>query len=156
MHDRGMGPVQEMGNIEVGQPAPHFTLRDLSGHTVTLKSCLGQTVVLLDFWATWCGPCRMAMPGLQELAHKFQDRGLEILSVNLGDPANRVRQFMDFRNYTFHVLLDQNGKVGNKYGVQALPTLVLVDKQGIVRWIRVGYSANDKDLKQLIAKLLNG
>ncbi len=96
------------------------------------------------------------MPGLQELAHKFQDRGLEILSVNLGDPANRVRQFMDFRNYTFHVLLDQNGKVGNKYGVQALPTLVLVDKQGIVRWIRVGYSANDKDLKQLIAKLLNG
>lgn len=153
MHHQSVGSVQEMGNIKVGQLAPDFTLQDLSGHAVTLSAYRGQKVVLIDFWATWCGPCRMAMPGLQELADKYHDHGLEILSVNQGEPADHVRDFIQHEKYTFHVVLDQNQAVGEQYGVQGIPTLVLVDKKGIVRWIRVGYSPDEDDLKKLVEKL---
>jgi peroxiredoxin len=153
MHHQGVGSVQVMGNIKVGQPAPDFTLQDLSGHPVALSGYRGQQVVLMDFWATWCGPCRMAMPGLQELADKYRDHGLEILSVNQGEPADHVRDFIQHEKYTFHVVLDQNQAVGEQYGVQGIPTLMLVDKKGVVQWIRVGYSPDDSDLKQLVEKL---
>ena len=145
--------MREMGNLKVGQPAPDFTLQDLSGHPVTLSSYRGQKVVLMDFWATWCGPCRMAMPSLQDLADKFKDHSLEILSVNQGESADQVRNFVERRKYTFHAVLDQGQAVGDKYGVRAIPTLVLVDKKGVVQWMRVGYSANEDDLTQLVEKL---
>jgi peroxiredoxin len=153
MHHRSAGSVREMGNLKVGQSAPDFTLQDLSGHPVTLSSYRGQKAVLMDFWATWCGPCRMAMPGLQDLADKFKDRDLEILSVDQGESANQVRNLIERQKYTFHVVLDQNQAVGNKYGVQGIPTLVLVDKKGVVQWMRVGYSENEDDLRQLVEKL---
>jgi peroxiredoxin len=153
MHDRSVGSVQKMGNLKVGQSAPDFTLQDLSGHPVTLSSYHNQKVVLMDFWATWCGPCRMAMPGLQDLADKFKGRDLEILSVDQGEPADQVRNLIERQKYTFHVVLDQDQAVGNKYGVQAIPTLVLVDTNGVVQWMRVGYSENEDDLRQLVDKL---
>ncbi|HZT22440.1 MAG TPA: TlpA disulfide reductase family protein [Verrucomicrobiae bacterium] len=153
MHHRETGSVQTMGRIAVGQPAPDFTLTDLSNHTVTLSDYRGHRVVLLDFWATWCGPCRMAMPDLQDLADQYGKQGLEILSVNQGEPADQVRDFIERRKYTFHVVLDGDQTAGNEYGVQAIPTLVLVDKKGIVQWIRVGYSPDEHDLKQRVEKL---
>src|SRR5258707_3798934 len=91
----GSGSVREMGNVKQGQPAPDFTAFDLSSNTVSLASYRGQKVVLLDFWATWCGPCRMAMVGLQGLQEKFKDRGFEMLSVNQGEPASQVSQFIN-------------------------------------------------------------
>lgn len=153
MHHQGVGSIRVMGNIKVGQPAPDFTLKDLSGHPVTLSAYRGNKVVLMDFWATWCGPCRMAMPGLQDLANKYSKQGLEILSINQGDPADQVRNFIERRKYTFHVVLDHDSTVGDQYGVRAIPTLVLVDKKGIVQWIRVGYSPNEDNLKRLVEKL---
>ncbi|HEY4416398.1 MAG TPA: TlpA disulfide reductase family protein [Verrucomicrobiae bacterium] len=153
MHHPSRGSVQEMGSLKVGQPAPDFTLQDLSGHPVILSSYKGQKVVLMDFWATWCGPCRMAMPGLQELADKFKDKGLEILSVNQGEAADQVSHFITRQKYTFHVVLDQDQGVGNKYGVQAIPTMIVIDKTGVVQWLSVGYSENDDALSQLVEKL---
>ncbi len=150
------GSVQELGNIKVGQPAPDFMLQDLSNHAVKLSSYRGHKVVLMDFWATWCGPCRMAMPGLQDLADKFKDHGLEILRVNQGESADQVRSFIERRKYSFNAALDQNQSVGDKYGVRALPTLVLVDQKGVVQWICVGYSPNDDDLKQQVKALTKG
>jgi peroxiredoxin len=154
MHNQGAGSVQEMGNVKVGEPAPDFSLPDLSTNIVTLSSYRGQKVVLMDFWATWCGPCRMAMPGLQELQEKFKDHGLEIFSVNQGEAAGQVGSFIQRKKYTFHVVLDQDGAVGGKYGVQGIPTLVLVDKKGVVQWLSVGYSENEDDLTQLVEKLI--
>jgi peroxiredoxin len=153
MHQQGTGAVQQLGNITVGQPAPDFTLQDVSGHPVTLGSYRGQKVVLMDFWATWCGPCRMAMPDLQDLADKFKDQGFEILSVNQGEPADQVSNFLQNHKYTFHGVLDSDQAVGNQYSVQAIPTLVLVDKKGVVQFIRVGYAENEDDLRQLVGKL---
>jgi peroxiredoxin len=154
MHRPKSGSVQALGSIKVGQEAPDFTLQDLSGHPATLTFYRGRTVVLMDFWATWCGPCRMAMPGLQDLADKYKGGGLEILSVNQGEEADQVRSFIEPRKYTFHVVLDKDQSVGNQYGVKAIPTLVVVDKKGVVQWLSVGYSQNEDDLQQLVAKLV--
>jgi peroxiredoxin len=153
MHHERAGSVKEMGHIKVGEPAPDFSLNDLSNRPVTLASFRGEKVVLLDFWATWCGPCRMAMPGLQELQEKFKGRSLEILSLNQGEPADQVRPFIERKKYSFHVLLDSAGEVGEKYGVRGIPALVLVDKKGAVQWIRVGYSPEEDDLKAIIERL---
>lgn len=152
MHRQRAGSVRELGNIKVTQPAPDFTLNDLSNQPVTLSSLRGKKVALLDFWATWCGPCRMAMPGLQELQDKFKDNGFEVLSVNQGEEADVVRPFIEQKKYTFHVVLD-SGEVGGNYGVSGIPTLVLVDKKGYVQWIRVGYSPDDDDLTDLVKRL---
>ncbi len=154
MHQTGTGSMQEMGNLKVGQPAPDFTVPDLSGQPVTLQSYKGKKVVMMDFWATWCGPCRMSMPGLQELADKFKGQDLEILSVNQGETADQVSQFINRQKYTFHVVLDQDQAIANKYSVQAIPTLVIIDKNGVVQWLSVGYSKNEDDLRELVEKLI--
>jgi peroxiredoxin len=153
MHQRGAGSVDTLGNLKVGQPAPDFTLQDLAGHPVMLSADQGRAVVLMDFWATWCGPCRMEMIGLQKLSDKFKGGGFELLSVNQREAADTVRHFIESRKYSFHVILDAGGVVGDKYGVQAIPTLVLVDKKGVVRWLRAGYSENEDELRQMVEKL---
>jgi peroxiredoxin len=150
----GGGTVQQMGNIKVGEPAPDFSLQDLPGHATSLASYRGQKVVLLDFWATWCPPCRMSMPGLQKLEEDFKGRGLEILSVNQGEASDEVRHFIDRKKYSFHVVLDQDLTVAGKYGVKSIPTLVLVDKKGVVQRISVGYSKDENDLHQAVERLI--
>jgi peroxiredoxin len=153
MERAGGHSVSHLGSIKVGQPAPEFSLNDLSDQPVTLSAFRGKKVVLMDFWATWCGPCKMAMPDLEDLNEKYGSRGLEILSLDQGEPAEQVRNFIERKKYTVHVLLDSEGTVGNKYGVKGIPTLVLADKQGVVRWLRVGYSPNEDDLRQLVERL---
>ena len=148
------GSVHEMGNVKLAQPAPDFSARDLSGNNVSLASYRGQKVVLLDFWATWCGPCRMAMVGLQTLQDKFKDQGFEILSVNQGEPASQVSQFISRKKYGFHVVLDADGSVSAKYGVRAIPTMVLVDKRGVIQWLQVGYDKDESGLQQAIERLI--
>jgi peroxiredoxin len=98
----------------------------------------------------------MAMPGLQVLADKFKGQGLEILSVDQGESAEVVRPFIEKEKYSFHVVLDKDQAAAQHYGVQGIPTLVLVDKNGVVQWIRVGYSSNEDDLRQLVEKLTKG
>lgn len=155
MHQgQGGGSVRQMGNLKVGEAAPDFSLQDLTNRTVTLSSLRGEHVVLLDFWATWCGPCKMAMPSLQALQDEFKERGLEILSVNQGEPAEQVRNFISRKKYTFHVVLDQAQAIGSKYGVRGIPTLVVVDKRGLVQWLHVGYSPDTSDLHQLLQRLI--
>lgn len=154
MHAGRSGSVKEMGNIKVGQPAPDFSLNDLSNQPVSLSSFRGKKVLVLDFWATWCGPCRMAMPGLQELQDEFKDRGFQVMSIDQGERADQVRVFIERKKYSFHVVLDSDGAVGDEYGVRGIPTLVLVDKKGTVRWIRVGYSPNEGELKTLIEQAI--
>jgi peroxiredoxin len=148
------GATREMGNLKVGQLAPDFSAADLNERSVTLSDYRGQKIVLIDFWATWCGPCKMAMPGLQSIQDDFKGRGLEILSLNEGESAEQAGGFIKKKGYGFRVLLDAGSAIGASYGVRGIPTLVVVDKQGIVRWIRIGYSPNDSDLRQTLDTLL--
>lgn len=149
----GGGNVHEMGNVKLGQLAPDFSTSDLSNRVVSLAGYRGQKVVLLDFWATWCGPCRMEMIDLQGLQDKFKDKDFEILSLNQGETPDQVRQFISRKKYDFHVVLDSDTAVSAKYGVRAIPTLVVVDKTGVIQWLQVGYARNDSELEQKIASL---
>ena len=151
---RSSATVREMGSVKLGQPAPDFSTLDLSNSLVSLASYHGKKVVLLDFWATWCSPCRMEMVELQSLQDKFKDNGFEVLSVNQGEAAEDVKRFIERKKYGFHVLLDSDGAASAKYGVRAIPTLVLVDKDGVIQWLQVGYESKSSQLEQKIRSLI--
>ena len=152
MHQR-VGSVNELGHIRVSEPAPDFTLLDLTGQPVTLSSFQGNKAVLIDFWATWCGPCRAAMPDLQDLSDKFKDRGLQVVTIDQGETVAQVRYFMERKKYSLQVLLDHDGAVGGKYGVRGIPTSVLIDKKGIVQSIAVGNLWNEEELNKRVERI---
>jgi peroxiredoxin len=115
----------------VGAPAPDFTLSDLSGAQVLLSNYKGQ-VVLLNFWATWCGPCKLEMPTLQRHYVDYQAQGLVVLGVEAGEPKAEVQAFATEQRLSFPVLPDENSTVTDLYRVSALPTTFLIDRQGVI------------------------
>jgi len=106
-----------------------FTLTLLNGESAALSSCKGK-VVLLNFWATWCPPCREEMPSMENLYKRFNGQGLEILAVNLRETAGAVQKFIKSNGYTFPVMLDSDGKIGGIYGVRGIPTTFIIDREG--------------------------
>jgi thiol-disulfide isomerase/thioredoxin len=121
-----------------GYPAPRFSLRDLSGNKVGLADFQGK-VVLLNFWATWCGPCRMEIPSLERLYRLRKDGGFEIVAVNTERAsASKVASFVEQYGMSFPILLNPEGDVGGRYWVRAIPTSFLLDKNGVIRWKIVG------------------
>lgn len=121
-----------------GFTAPHFVLYDLENREHNLWDYRGR-VVLLNFWASWCGPCRMEMPSMETIYKELKDKGFEILAVNLdrGGPE-KVKGFVSNYKLTFPILLDSGGKIAIKYRVTALPTSFLLDQKGIIREKIVG------------------
>jgi len=105
-----------------------FTLSDLNGHPWTLKSLRGK-VVVVNFWATWCPPCRKELPDLEELSKRFKDQGLVILALSDEDIA-KVKPFVEQRNLTYPVLLDTGGKVAKEYDVDGIPKTFVYDRDG--------------------------
>ncbi|MGA2692856.1 MAG: TlpA disulfide reductase family protein [Opitutaceae bacterium] len=148
------GATRELGEIRVGQQAPYFSTQDPAGQTVSLADFRGHKVVVLDFWASWCPPCKMAMPGLQRVQDDFRGRDLEILSINQDESAATATDFMRKKGYSLHVLLDPGSEIGNRYAARSIPTLVVVDKRGLVQWIRVGYRPDDSDLRRVLERLV--
>lgn len=120
----------------VGNRAPGFELSNLSGGKVSLESLRGKPV-FLNFWATWCPPCRSEMPDLQDMYLKY-DGQVHFLTVNSQESANTVRKFMQENKYTFPVVLDKSGAVGTKYRITGIPTTLILDAKGIVRKSHIG------------------
>jgi cytochrome c-type biogenesis protein len=112
-------------------PSVDFTL-PLPGGTSRRLSDLRGRVVFLNFWATWCGPCRVEMPSMEAVYQRLKDRGFEILAVNLGETEAQVAPFMRENNLTFPAALDGKGIIGGYYGVQAIPTTYILDKRGFI------------------------
>ncbi|MFH1086543.1 MAG: TlpA disulfide reductase family protein [Chloroflexota bacterium] len=121
----------------VGAAASDFALTDLAGNTVTLSGLRGRSV-LVNFWASWCGPCRVELPHLTRLYNDQSGQAFELLAVNVREDAERVQRFADANQMSFPVLLDRRGQVAAAYYVRGLPTSVFVDAQGIIRAIHVG------------------
>lgn len=108
-----------------------FELQSLEGPRVKLSSLKGK-VAFLNFWATWCGPCRTEMPSMQRMYQQLRSEGLEILAVDLMEDKGTVRSFARQLKLTFPILLDSNGAVGGQYDARAIPTTYLVDRRGLV------------------------
>ena len=126
-------PYAEMAVVRYkGEPeAPDFTLPTLEGRTVTLSALRGQ-VVFLNFWATWCPPCREEMPSIERLHRELRAQGLVVLAVDVDESPERVAKFVkDFR-LGFPVLLDAGSHVFSSYGAPGLPTTILIDRKGRV------------------------
>jgi peroxiredoxin len=109
--------------------APDFSLEDLSGKRVSLKSLKGK-VVFLNFWTTWCIPCRQEMPAMEKLHRQFRESGLEVVAVNFRETKKEVRKFFDELGLTFTALLDKEGEVSEEYGAWSLPLSYFINRKG--------------------------
>lgn len=140
-----------------GDKASDFSLRDLGGETLTLSDLRGK-VVYVDFWATWCGPCKDEMPHLQKMATDFADRGFEVVAISTDDARTQaqVKPFIRRMGYTFKVVKDPNSEVLVAYNpAKTLPFGVLVDRDGNVSATHAGYNEGDEDkLREEIEALL--
>ncbi|WP_423225610.1 TlpA disulfide reductase family protein [Candidatus Amarolinea aalborgensis] len=130
-------PGQRPPSPQVGFPAPDFSLSRLDGQSVRLADWHGQPVVL-NFWATWCPPCRAEMPALQAAAQAYGDQGVRVLGVNQAEEANQVAGFMQTLGLDFPVLLDRDAAVSQLYRVRSLPTTFFIDREGVIREIIIG------------------
>jgi len=135
--------------------APEFTLTDLTGRQVSLSSYRGKKVVIMEFWATWCKPCRMTMPMIEKFWKKHQARGVELLSVNQQESRELVKRFVEASSIESRVLLDLDAGVATAFGVYGLPTLFVIDKQGVLRYKQVGFRPDvEERLERIVAPLL--
>jgi len=135
---------------EVNSPAPDFQLQTLGGETVRLSDMSGQPV-LINFWATWCGPCQMEMPLIQKYYQKYSP-DLVVLAVNNDEPPGDVRAFIDQMKLTFPVLLDPGVQVENQYRIRAFPTSLFIDAKGLIRYQHIGI-LNEQQLVQYLKQI---
>lgn len=141
----------------VGRDAPLFELTSLEGQKVKLSDYLGTNVVVLDFWASWCGPCRRGLPVVSRVAQESADKGVVFFAVNQGEDAEKAKTFMKENHLQFTVLLDSDESVGKKYGVRGIPQTVVIGRDGRISAVHVGFGRNaEKQLRQDIEKALSG
>jgi cytochrome c biogenesis protein CcmG/thiol:disulfide interchange protein DsbE len=127
----------------VGAPAPDLTGVTVDGRQVSLKDLRGR-VVVLNFWATWCAPCREEMPALEARYEKYKDDGLVVLAIDFDEPAEDVRAFQDQLGLTFPVLLDPGAKIQQLYRVRGYPTSYFVDRDGTIQVQHIGVMFEDQ------------
>jgi thiol-disulfide isomerase/thioredoxin len=139
----------------VNKPAPDFALRSMQGPSVRLSEHLGE-VVVINFWATWCGPCRQEMPLLDALYGKYKQAGLVLLSVNIDENVEPAVEMAQTLKVSYPVLLDARKEVSRAYDVGAMPVTVLVDRAGVVRYVSEGYKPGyEKRYTDKLRELLN-
>jgi peroxiredoxin len=121
-----------------GQDAPDFVLKSASGTNLRLSEYRGD-VVMINFWATWCGPCRQEMPLLNDLYSRYGRVGFSLLGVNIDDDSSRAMEMAEELGVSFPVLFDERKEVSRLYQVEAMPVTVLVDREGKIRHVHLGY-----------------
>jgi thiol-disulfide isomerase/thioredoxin len=135
--------------------APDVVLQSADGVAVPLAAYKGK-VLLVDFWASWCVPCKTSFPALDAIYREYQPRGLEVLAVNLDEERKNADAFLTDRPHRMTVLFDPKGAAPVAFGVKAMPTSFVIDKTGTIRFTHVGYSGNvDRSYRQEILQLLS-
>ncbi len=128
-----------------GKPAPDFVLKSSTGANLRLSEYRGD-VVMINFWATWCGPCRQDMPLLDQLYSRYQRVGFSLLGVNIDDDSSRAMDMIHELGVSFPVLFDARKEVSKLYDVDAMPVTVLVDREGNVRHVHKGYKPGYEEM----------
>jgi peroxiredoxin len=134
-----------------GKPAPAFALSGLDGKQVSSDDLKGS-VYVLDFWATWCGPCVAALPHLDDIYKSLKDSGLKVYAVDQGEDKDTVQKFVTGTKLSIPVLLDSDAKVGDAYGAQQIPETVVVGKDGKIR--KVFLAGSDDEIRDAIKKAM--
>jgi len=140
-------------NSLLGKPAPDFQFAGPEGHSISLSDLKGSPV-LLNFWATWCGPCRGEMPYLQEIYEKWQVMGVVLLAINIMESPSEVDNFMQSQGFTFPVLLDSDGAIAAQYGIKYIPTTFFIDTGGIVQEVREGAFQSTEEIEESLFQLI--
>ncbi len=138
-----IGVAPAAWSVALQEAAPDFTLKSLDGSSLRLEEYRGQ-VVLINFWASWCGPCRQEMPLLDRLQERYEDTGFAVLGVNVEGVVGPAQDLVDKTKVSFPVLIDEGQLVSALYQLDAMPSTVLVDRDGKVRYIHRGYKAGDE------------
>lgn len=139
-----------------GQPAPEVRLPDADGHILSLGELRGN-VVLVDFWASWCGPCATAFPAVDNLYRTLHDRGFEVMAINLDEKRRDADAFLKDRGHAMPVLFDPKGTSARAFALDGMPTSFLIGRDGRVRFVHVGYNsktpgAYQAEIEQLLAE----
>jgi peroxiredoxin len=125
--------LRDMGVTKVPNLAPpvDFNLLDINGNKIVLSGLKGK-IVFLNFWATWCSPCREEMPSMQKLYARFKDKDFAMVAVSLNEPASAVKKFFKDYNLTFTALLDSDGELMSPYGIRGIPNTFIIDRDGTI------------------------
>jgi len=145
----------ESGAVQEGQRAPRFELPALDGNgVVSLKQYRGK-VVYLDFWASWCPPCRTAMPAIEKLRREFPEEDFQVVAINVDSNLNKAKKILAKEKVGYPSGSDPKGQLPKRFQVKTMPTSYLIDRNGVVRYVHEGYRrGDDKALRAEIRKLL--
>ncbi|MEO8512458.1 MAG: TlpA disulfide reductase family protein [Ignavibacteria bacterium] len=143
---------------ELNSKAPDFTMSDINGNSISLADLKGK-VVLIDFWASWCVPCKKSMPHIIELYNNRTDSLFTVIAVNVDEEKSKINEFAGSINVTFPfpVIFDKESKLPSIYSVEGMPTTVIIDKEGIIRFKETGFTSEvkekmDSKIKELLLK----
>jgi len=147
-------PTQENKiGTQVGNLAPDFQLDNLEGQTVSLSDLQGKPV-LINFWATWCPPCRAEMPYLEEVYREWSGKGVVLLAINIGETSSQVKEFLQSHSLSLPVLLDTGQNVARRYNIQYIPTTFFIDKDGTIQIVKVGAFTGVAEIEKSLNKIV--
>ena len=148
----GMAALPAAGKMK---PAPDITLRTADGMSVRLADLKGK-IVLVDFWASWCPPCKASFPALDGLYREYRGRGVEVLAINLDERQRDADTFLTEHPHALTVLFDPKGASAEAFGVQGMPSSFVIDRSGTIRFAHMGYTGSvDASYRQELAQLLS-
>jgi len=149
-------PVESSDDIKVGNIAPDFKSETIDGKELKLSDYKGR-VILLDFWASWCGPCQKELPFLFQLYDDNEDRNFIIIAVNIDKKLNSAQKFLEKLTEKAHfpIVWDSKSEIPTLYNIESMPTTIFIDKEGVIRYIHTGFTDPSKDLlRQELEELL--
>lgn len=156
----GLPSPPEVGNDRHAvDRVPDFVLPNLEGRDTRLSSVMGENLTLIDFWATWCGPCIKSIPALVSLADSLADSGVRVVGVNVDSPRNlsKVAPYARSLGVEYPVLLDTDSRVTSDLNVQAMPTLIVIDSERTIVFVHEGFRAGDEvAIRDEVTSLLSG